>query len=397
MLIISDASAKFAEFVGPPARSARPRAAMTACVVGHASTPLGRLGVPLGRLLGSALERALAQAGAAPADVDGLIVSPTLASPPFMAAHHLAQLTGVAHAGRDAPLRCRTIECGGASPIVGLLEASRWVEHDGRGLVAVVAGDAVASMATDAFIAAQHADDGWAAELWADHDAPVAPRAFDRTAQLLIREGTATRRDLAAVPVLMSRHGARHPDAMAREPIESIDAVLAAREVAPATTLLECARRADGAACVLVAPSGGRFASGVPRGAVTIRGGGEASGLMAPPADGAPSGAAAAAAREAYALTRLLPAEIDYFGIYDCFPACFLHGAEAVGIAPRGGGGAWVRAALDETAPAGFDASAFPVNTHGGLLAGGAPCSMRTMHALVVVSRRHLPGVSAKL
>ena len=35
--------------------------------------------------------------------------------------------------------------------------------------------------------------------------------------------------------------------------------------------------------------------------------------------------------------------DIDYFGLYDCFPICFIRAVEAAGLAPEGGGGDWVR------------------------------------------------------
>lgn len=34
--------------------------------------------------------------------------------------------------------------------------------------------------------------------------------------------------------------------------------------------------------------------------------------------------------------------DIDYFGLYDCFPICFILAVEAVGLAAKGQGGAWV-------------------------------------------------------
>ena len=34
--------------------------------------------------------------------------------------------------------------------------------------------------------------------------------------------------------------------------------------------------------------------------------------------------------------------DIDFFGLYDCFPICFVRAVEAVGLAPKGLGGQWV-------------------------------------------------------
>ena len=44
-----------------------------------------------------------------------------------------------------------------------------------------------------------------------------------------------------------------------------------------------------------------------------------------------------------YALAHLGPSDIDFFGLYDCFPICFIRAVEAVGLAAPGGGGRWVQ------------------------------------------------------
>jgi acetyl-CoA acetyltransferase len=59
-----------------------------------------------------------------------------------------------------------------------------------------------------------------------------------------------TREQLAMVPVLASRQAVRHPLALTKRAL-TLDEVLAAKPVAPHTGLLECARRADGGACVI--------------------------------------------------------------------------------------------------------------------------------------------------
>jgi hypothetical protein len=33
---------------------------------------------------------------------------------------------------------------------------------------------------------------------------------------------------------------------------------------------------------------------------------------------------------------------VDWFGLYDCFPICFIRAVEAAGLADEGEGGAWV-------------------------------------------------------
>lgn len=63
-----------------------------------------------------------------------------------------------------------------------------------------------------------------------------------------------TREQLAMVSVLMSRQARRHPDAMTNRS-HSLEDVLNAPQIAKHVGLLECARRADGGAAVVVCNS----------------------------------------------------------------------------------------------------------------------------------------------
>jgi acetyl-CoA acetyltransferase len=85
--------------------------------------------------------------------------------------------------------------------------------------------------------------------------------------------------------------------------------------------------------------------------------------------------------------------QIDWFGLYDCFPICFIRAVEAVGLAAPGCGGEWVEAAYQLTSPPDgqalstddcwYSADDLPVNTHGGLLAFGAPWEVPAMHSII--------------
>ena len=67
--------------------------------------------------------------------------------------------------------------------------------------------------------------------------------------------------------------------------------------------------------------------------------------------------------------------DIDWFGLYDCFPVCLLRAIEAVGLAEKGMGGVYIQQIYEESNKnnENIDPLLFPVNTHGGLLAYGAP------------------------
>ncbi|OLQ12275.1 hypothetical protein AK812_SmicGene3828 [Symbiodinium microadriaticum] len=294
----------------------------TVRIVGHGMTKLGKLGRPATELM---------------QELDGLIAVPSLSDPHFMEAHNLATQVGLLP--RPA-VRVRTIDTGGAGPVSGLLEAVRMVKDERCQAVAVVAGDAVSSLNTEELaVVNMEEKTGW--------------NALDRQA-------------------------ARHPLALTRTP-RTLEEVLNSRKIAPATNLLECARRADGGAAIIVANSAfmdehlGHDAVSSPDGVV-----GERLGPM-----GA-TGGIVAAARAAFSEAQLLPGDIDWFGLYDCYPVCFIRALEACGVAPKGSAGEWVEQMYERTKhPTNFQPDEFPVNTHGGLLAFGAPWEVPAMYNII--------------
>ncbi|KAJ3276128.1 hypothetical protein HDV01_006301 [Terramyces sp. JEL0728] len=338
-------------------------------------------------LMKDALLSALDGAGLKVSDINGLIAVPSLAETHFMEAHYIATKIGLLP-GKSIVVR--TMDTGGAGPITGLLEAKRMVLMEGADLVAVVAGDAVKSMTSEEFL--KRAD-----QTCQDPDlnlnSPVIPSGYDRIAQYQMAKFGTTREQLAMCSALMSIMASRHPNALTRKP-RSLQEVLDSPQVAPATNVLECARRADGGAAILVASSRFLERKGLSKstGAVII-GGGEASGPLFPPKDIESITETSFSCEEAVALAleeaQLSVRDIDFFGLYDCFPICLIRAIEAVGLAPKGRGGAYVELMyhkiLESTKR---DQSfrpqdVFPVNTHGGLLAFGAPWEVPAMYNII--------------
>lgn len=129
-----------------------------------------------------------------------------------------------------------------------------------------------------------------------------------------------TREQLAMVTVLMSQQASKHPDALTRKP-NTLQDILQGKSVASSTSLLECARRADGGAVVLVASDefvrkhklGGRYP--------IIKGGGETSGPLYPPeriVEGLFT--CEEAVKQASEQSKIPLDKIDFYGLYDCFP-----------------------------------------------------------------------------
>ncbi len=346
-------------------------------IVGCGTTPVGKLGARPSTLMRRALERALGQAGLPLRQLDGLVAIPSLAEPHFMEAHFLATQMGLLPR-KDVIVR--TIDTGGAGPITGLLEATRLVHQGWCDVVAVVAGDAVSSLSREEFL---RRADQTCRDPEGELPSPVIPHGYDRVAQWQMRTYGTTREQLALCSVLMSRMAARHPDALTRKP-HTLESVLASAQVAPVTSTLECARRADGGAAIVVASD--RFLSqiGHTRPSVIVVGGGEASGpLYPPPVIDEDMFSCEEACATAYAEARLNVGDIDFFGLYDCFPICLVRAVEAVGLAAKGEGGRWIEQMAERTRSDDWNPADVPVNTHGGLLAYGAPWEVPAMYNVI--------------
>lgn len=339
----------------------------------------------------SSLERALANSGVRLRDLDGIIAVPSLAEPRFMEAHYLATRMNLLP---QKNFIAKTIDTGGAGPITGLLEADRMIRMQGRNLVAVVAGDAVSSLPTEEFL--RRADAGCSSSHRGESISPVIPLGYDRVAQWQVRHGGVTREQLAMVSVLMSRQALRHPLAITRTPL-TLEEVLGAKKIGPMTGLLECARRADGGAALIVASSDylqhqvaqGRANARLERryhNSPYVLSGGEGSGpLYPPPIIDEEMFSCDQAASTALNSANLTAKDIDFFGLYDCFPICFIRAVEAVGLAPKFGGGQWVEEMYRKSEANGgvLPPADFPINTHGGLLSFGAPWETPAMYNIM--------------
>lgn len=365
----------------------------TVRIAGWGATGLGKFGRLPCDLVQEALGNALADAGLELRALDGLVACPSLADPHFMEAHFLATAMGLLPRQN---VRVRTIDTGGAGPVSALLEAVRMVRHENCKAVAVVAGDAVLSLPLEEFLArADKSVQPPSAQLVAssvgveplEPMSPAVPYGYSHVTEYQMRRFGVTREQLAMVSVLMAAQAVRHPGALTKRP-RTLDEVLTSGDVAPNLSRLECARRADGAAAVVVCSSGflNRLGLGC-EGRPVVLGGGEASGPLYPPRDlDEDNFSCEQATRYAYEEAQLSVADIDFFGLYDCFPICFIRAVEAVGLAEQGCGGEWVEEAYNQYIAGGsapLPPEDFPVNTHGGLSAFGAPWETPAMYNII--------------
>ena len=236
-------------------------------------------------LMKEALDKALLSAKLNLQDLDALIALPSLSHQHFMAAHHFATKLGLMHEG----LILRTVDTGGAGPITALLEAKRMISQEHINKIAIVGGDCVSSIPTKEFL--QKADRGCTNDEDANQKSPVIPHGYDDYAQYQLSKYAhcgLRREHYAMIPVLMSHYGIKHPDSMMynKEP-HTLEDVLNSKQISPVTNLLECARRADGAAAIIVASTGyvKNVSTQEPDVDVLIMGGAEGSGPLYPPID----------------------------------------------------------------------------------------------------------------
>ncbi len=403
-------------------------------------------------LIRQVLDGALEQAGLTTLDLDGVVAVPSLYGNHFMEAHYQATALGLFAEREKAsstsgsslpprPLRCRTLDTGGAGPVSALLEAERMISSssssssgEGMEVVAVIAADTVGSMTGDDFL--QKADAIFFKledELGLPTESvisPAIPHGYDRITEHQLRTTSLQREQLQMVVSLESFHAGLHPESLQSQkakanenagtsndnsnsnstfPFTTLDQVQASPSITPNISLLECARRADGAACLILASN--RFLKrrnlwkeGIP----AVIGGGQFSGPLYPPTtnnDGTGGVtehtyvSCQQAMDHAYASAgNLTSRDIQYFGLYDCFPICLIRAIEACGLAGEGRGqecrtgGDYIQmqydrmlASLDKGTVDDLlsDPNFFPINTHGGLLCFGAPWEVPAMFGVV--------------
>jgi acetyl-CoA acetyltransferase len=355
-------------------------------------------------MIGHVLHGALKEAQLDIQDVDGLIAVPSLKENHFMESHYQATLLGMF--SPDRPLRCRTIDTGGAGPVSALLEAERMIKNEMLDCVAVVAADSVGSMSSHDFL--DKADNIFLKLAAMSQPpqkvkSPAIPHGYDKITQYQMKEFGLKRDQLRMAVCLESFHAGmhkkslyyqkNHPKGRRYTPLQD---VRQAPNITPNISILECARRADGAACLILASNRflvrrNLYQQGLP----SIIGGGESSGPLYPLSDidEASYSSCEEAMTGAYASAGNLSAkDIDFFGLYDCFPICLVRALEACGLTEKGRGGEYLEQQYTELMQA-MEADRidtllanktfFPVNTHGGLLCYGAPWEVPAMYNII--------------
>ena len=339
---------------------------------GAGSTPFGRHeGRGALDLMAGAAHQALASAGLARADIDGVLCGYATTLP------HLMLSTLFCERFALAPRYAHSMQLGGATGAAMLMAARELVRSGRCRNVLVVAGEnRLTGQSRDSSIQtlAQVGD--------ADYEVPngaSVPAYYALMASEYMHRTGVTSADLAEFAVLMRANAAHHPEAHLRTPITHAE-VLAAKPIAAPLSLLDCCPISDGAMAFVVSAEPG------PHAPVRLAGAGQAHRHqhLTAMADVMRCGASDAAA-QAFAEAGLSPADIDYLGIYDSFTITLVMLLEEIGFAPRAGAAA--RARAGDFAPTG----ALPLNTHGGLLSFGH-CGVAGGMAHTVEAWRQMTG-----
>lgn len=322
-------------------------------------------------LMAQAARQALAQAGLARADVDGLITGYATTMPHLMLSTVFAEYFGL------KPRYAHAIQLGGATGAAMLALADVLIRSGTCRHVLVVAGENRLTGQTR---------DGAIQTLMqvghSEREVPLGatvPAYYALAAARYLYETEAREEDLAELAVLMRSNAARTEGAHFSETI-TVDYVMASRPIASPLKLLDCCPISDGAAAIILSAERPQDA------AVRIAGSGQAhTHQHITEAPDAIAEGATIASRAALARAGLTLAAIDYAAIYDSFTVTLALLLEAVGISATGRAGADARDG--RFAPDG----PLPLNTHGGLLSYGH-CGVAGALAHFVEATRQMTG-----
>jgi acetyl-CoA C-acetyltransferase len=180
------------------------------------------------------------------------------------------------------------------------------------------------------------------------------------------RYGT-TREQLAAVAVKNHRNGARNPNAQFRSELTAAQ-VMNSTMVADPLRLLDCSPVSDGAAAVIVASMD--VARKLKKNPVRVIASTQASDTIALHSrkDITTLNSVVTAARKAYAMADIKPADVNLVEVHDCFTIAEIVVSEDLGFFEKGKGG---EAALQGWTS--IECNKVPINTSGGLKSKGHP------------------------
>jgi len=298
---------------------------------------------------------AIADAGLAWDDIDGVLCAYSFTEPHMMLSSVFCEVAGL------RPNYSAAVQVGGASACIMAITAAALVEAGHCRNVLVVTGDNRLTGMPPGGAAAALAAFGHP-EFEQPYGSTI-PASYALIATRYMHDYGLTPDQLGAIAVTHRAHAARHPQAHKRTPI-TIDDVRASPLVSTPLRVLDCCLVSDGAAAVVVSESA--RSRDLPGRAVTLLGSGQ--GHTHEHVFAAPSltdFGCKQSSQRAFDRAGLGVADIDVAEIYDSFTITLAVELESIGFFERGeAGDAATRGDLSH-------GGRLPCNTHGGLLSFG--------------------------
>lgn len=308
----------------------------------------------------------LNDAGMTWSDIDGLVVTEPLVGGFPRHALAVAENLGISRQLRHGS----TITMGGASPLLGLVNASRAIEYGDCKNVLVIAADTPRTgqsrqASVRHFAEQRHPE-------WEQPIGMLNVSAYALLASEYLHHFGHALDSLLELPLMLRRHAESTPGAAYRDPITKQQA-LDSRLVSSPLRLIECSPINDGAAALVV--SSARTSS---RPAVKLAGSGfgtdydslafkQSRDINAP----------ARALKDASRARSLSVDQCDFAMLYDSYSIALAILLEATGISEPG-------QAAHDASTGRFDVDGdLPINPHGGLLSHGHCGGAAGMHHLV--------------
>jgi acetyl-CoA acetyltransferase len=333
-----------------------PKVSSEVVIVGAGETRVGKLpGMESVQIQAWAVQEAAADCGVRLPEIDGLINLDPYAIPNSMFSSTLAEYLGL------RPKFLTTVDVGGTVTAMTMLQQAIWAIESGHcEIAACVYGENTLTGRPPGAqgLALRNLLGG---EEWEEPfglHGMVTPYAL--LAQRYLWDHGASELDLAEVALITRRHALLNDNAQMRKPM-SLDDYLASRMIATPLRLFDCSQVSDGGGALILMSRERAVARGLKPVSIRSMAMRSTHNSVAQTPDLQDLGMAGAGT-DAFEAAGLGPQDFQVALLHDAFTISVLITLEALGFAPAGGAGAYLRAGHASLG------GRCPLNPHGGLL-----------------------------